>query len=65
MNDEAQRQQARPDGTRFPLVRLGSVEGVMDAILTGEDAVWVSLADGMKPEDVVGLEVFVRPRDPR
>lgn len=50
---------AKPDGTLFP---LGTIEGVMDAVLTGEEAVWVKLAEGLRPEDVMGADVFVRVR---
>ena len=56
--DEKEKQvTSREDGTFFP---LGTIVGVMDQILTGEEAVWVKLAEELKPEHVVGLEVFVR-----
>lgn len=61
MVDNGQQKTPRqPDVKSFTLVRLGSIEGVMDTILTGEEAVWVRLAEGVRPEDIVGLEVFAR-----
>ena len=44
----------------FELKPLGRITGAMDPIYTGEDSVWVTLGKDIKPEDVVGLEVFVR-----
>ena len=47
----------KPDGTLFT---LGTIEGELDKVLTGEEAVWVKLAEGLRPEDIMGAEVFVR-----
>ena len=52
----------KPDGTLFTLLPLGTIEGELDKVLTGEEAVWVRLAAGLKPEDIMGAEVFVRVR---
>lgn len=57
---EKEQRAKQPDGKVFTLVRLGSIKGVMDTILTGEEAVWVRLAEGIRAEDIVGLEVFAR-----
>ena len=57
--NEGSRILAGPEGTLFC---LGRIEGELDPILTGEQAVWVKLAEGLKPEDVMGAEVFVRVR---
>ena len=49
-----------PTEPELTLVTLGEIAGAMDAVLTGEQGVWVRLEDGIDAEDVVGLEVFVR-----
>jgi hypothetical protein len=55
------RQQRKHQPERHAMLEpVGIVSGAMDSILTSEEAVWVSLADKIKPEDLVGLEVFVR-----
>ena len=52
----------KPDGTLFTLVPLGTIEGELDQVFTCEEAVWIKLAEGLRPEDVMGAEVFVRVR---
>ena len=56
------REVTKPNGTLFTLLPLGTIEGELDQVLTGEEAVWVKLSEGLKPEDVMGAEVFVRVR---
>ena len=40
---------------------LGRVAGTMDPYGSGDASVWVRLADGIEPDDVVGLDVYVKP----